>query len=115
MNEAAILAARKGQKQIGMDELEEAITRVIAGPEKKSRVLTEKDRRLVAYHEAGHAVVSKLLPNADPVHQISIIPRGMAGGYTLTLPEQDKYFISKSELMDEITQLLGGRVAEARC
>ncbi|NLW00003.1 MAG: ATP-dependent zinc metalloprotease FtsH [Clostridiales bacterium] len=113
MNEAAILAARKGQKQIGMDELEEAITRVIAGPEKKSRVLTEKDRRLVAYHEAGHAVVSKLLPNADPVHQISIIPRGMAGGYTLTLPEQDKYFISKSELMDEITQLLGGRVAEA--
>jgi len=113
MNEAAILAARKGQKQIGMDELEEAITRVIAGPEKKSRVLTDKDKRLVAYHEAGHAVVSKLLPNADPVHQISIIPRGMAGGYTLTLPEQDKYFVSKSELMDEITQLLGGRVAEA--
>ena len=113
MNEAAILAARKGNKQIGMDELEEAITRVIAGPEKKSRVLTEKDKRLVAYHEAGHAVVSKLLPNADPVHQISIIPRGMAGGYTLTLPEQDKYFISKSELLDEITQLLGGRVAEA--
>ena len=113
MNEAAILAARKGQKQIGMDELEEAITRVIAGPENKSRVLTEMDRRLVAYQEAGHAVVSKLLPNADPVHQISIIPRGMAGGYTLTLPEQDKYFISKSELMDEITQLLGGRVAEA--
>ena len=96
-----------------MDELEEAITRVIAGPEKKSRVLTDKDKRLVAYHEAGHAVVSKLLPNADPVHQISIIPRGMAGGYTLTLPEQDKYFVSKSELMDEITQLVGGRVAEA--
>jgi cell division protease FtsH len=113
MNEAAILAARKGIKQIGMEELEEAITRVIAGPEKKSRILTEKDKRLVAYHEAGHAVVSKLLPNADPVHQISIIPRGMAGGYTLTLPEQDKYFVSRSELIDEITQLLGGRAAEA--
>ena len=113
MNEAAILAARKGLKQIGMAELEEAITRVIAGPEKKSRVLTEKDKRLVAYHEAGHAVVAKLLPHADPVHQISIIPRGMAGGYTLTLPEEDKYFVSKSELMDEITQLLGGRAAEA--
>jgi len=113
MNEAAILAARKGLKQIGMAELEEAITRVIAGPEKKSRVMTEKDKRLVAYHEAGHAVVAKLLPHADPVHQISIIPRGMAGGYTLTLPEEDKYFASKSELMDEITQLLGGRAAEA--
>jgi ATP-dependent metalloprotease FtsH len=113
MNEAAILAARKNAKQIGMEELEEAITRVIAGPEKKSRVITERDKRLVAYHEAGHAVVSKMLPNADPVHQISIIPRGMAGGYTLTLPKQDKQFISKSEMMDEITQLMGGRVAEA--
>ena len=113
MNEAAILAARKNAKHITMDDLEEAITRVIAGPEKKSRVITEKDKRLVAYHEAGHAVVSKMLPNADPVHQISIIPRGMAGGYTLTLPKQDKQFISKSEMMDEITQLMGGRVAEA--
>ena len=113
MNEAAILAARRNAKQITMDDLEEAITRVIAGPEKKSRVITERDKRLVAYHEAGHAVVSKMLPNADPVHQISIIPRGMAGGYTLTLPKQDKQFISKSEMMDEITQLMGGRVAEA--
>ncbi|MGI6113249.1 MAG: ATP-dependent zinc metalloprotease FtsH, partial [Mahellales bacterium] len=112
MNEAAILTARKNKKQIDMDELEEAITRVIAGPEKKSRVMTEKDKRLVAYHEAGHAIISKLLPNADPVHQVSIIPRGMAGGYTLTLPKEDKYFISKSEMMDQIVQLLGGRVAE---
>jgi len=112
MNEAAILAARKSAKQITMEDLEEAITRVIAGPAKKSRVISEKDRRLVAYHEAGHAVVAKYLPNADPVHQVSIVPRGRAGGYTLTLPEQDKYYISKSELTDTITQLLGGRVAE---
>lgn len=112
MNEAAILTARKSAKEIDMECLEEAITRVLAGPEKKSRIITEKDKRLVAYHEAGHAVVAKLLPHADPVHQVSIIPRGMAGGYTLTLPKQDKYYISKSELLDEITQLLGGRVAE---
>jgi cell division protease FtsH len=113
MNEAAILVARRSGKNIEMADLEEAITRVIAGPEKRSRVITDKDKKLVAYHEAGHAVVAKLLPNADPVHEISIIPRGMAGGYTLTLPEQDKYYISKSEMVDEITQLLGGRVAEA--
>ena len=112
MNEAAILTARESKKQIEMPELEEAINRVIAGPEKKSRVMTDKDKRLVAYHEAGHAVVAKVIPGADPVHEISIIPRGMAGGYTLTLPEQDKYFISRTELLDEITQLLGGRVAE---
>ena len=80
MNEAAILAARKDSKEIGMAEIEEAITRVLAGPEKKSRIITDKDKRLVAYHEAGHAVVAKMLPNADPVHQISIIPRGQAGG-----------------------------------
>ena len=79
----------------------------------KSRVITDKDKKFAAYHEAGHAVVAKLLPNADPVHEISIIPRGMAGGYTLTLPEQDKYYVSKSEMLDDITQLLGGRVAEA--
>lgn len=113
MNESAILVARRSGKYIEMQDLEEAITRVIAGPEKRSRVITDKDKKLVAYHEAGHAVVAKLLPNADPVHEISIIPRGMAGGYTLTLPEQDKYYISKSEMLDEITQLLGGRVAEA--
>ena len=112
LNEAAILAARRDVKEIGMSEMEEAITRVLAGPEKKSRIVTEKDKRLVAYHEAGHAVVAKLLPNADPVHQVSIVPRGQAGGYTLTLPKEDKNYISRSELQDEITMLLGGRVAE---
>jgi cell division protease FtsH len=112
MNEAAILAARKNAREIDMPEIEEAITRVIAGPEKKSRVITEKDKRLVAFHEAGHAVVAKMLPNADPVHQVSIIPRGQAGGYTLTLPKEDKNYVSRSELEDEITMLLGGRVAE---
>ena len=112
MNEAAILAARKDAREIGMMEIEEAITRVLAGPEKKSRIVTEKDKRLVAYHEAGHAVVAKLLPNADPVHQVSIVPRGQAGGYTLTLPKEDKNYISRTELEDEITMLLGGRVAE---
>lgn len=112
MNEAAILTARNSGSNITMQEIEEAITRVLAGPEKKSRIITSKDKKLVAYHEAGHALVSKMLPNADPVHQVSIIPRGMAGGYTLTLPKEDKYFISKSQLEDEITQLLAGRVAE---
>ena len=112
MNEAALLAVRANKKTIGMDELEEAITRVIAGPEKKSRVVIEKDRNLTAYHEAGHAVVMKLLPNADPVHQISIIPRGMAGGYTMHLPTEDRSYTSKARLEDEMVGLLGGRVAE---
>ncbi|OBR96350.1 MULTISPECIES: ATP-dependent zinc metalloprotease FtsH [Clostridium] len=112
MNESALLAVRKSKTLIGMDELEEAVTRVIAGPEKKSRVIDEEDRRLTAYHEAGHAVVMKLLPNSDPVHQISIIPRGMAGGYTMHLPEKDSSYMSKSKLEDEIVGLLGGRVAE---
>jgi cell division protease FtsH len=112
MNEAALLAVRAGKKLIGMDELEEAVTRVIAGPEKKSRVIDDEDKKLTAYHEAGHAVVMKLLPHADPVHQISIIPRGMAGGYTMHLPERDRSYMSKSKLEDEIVGLLGGRVAE---
>ncbi|MCT8977479.1 ATP-dependent zinc metalloprotease FtsH [Clostridium sp. CX1] len=112
MNESALLAVRKDRNLIGMDELEEAVTRVIAGPEKKSRVIAEEDRRLTAYHEAGHAVVMKLLPTADPVHQISIIPRGMAGGYTMHLPEKDTAYMSKTKLEDEIVGLLGGRVAE---
>lgn len=112
MNEGALLAARRNKKVIGMDELEEAMTRVIAGPEKKSRVMSEKDKRLVAYHEAGHAVLAKLLPNTAPVHEVSIIPRGRAGGYTMILPEEDKYFMSKSEMIDEVIHLLGGRVAE---
>ncbi|EYE87928.1 cell division protein FtsH [Fervidicella metallireducens AeB] len=112
MNEAALLAVRKDKKLITMEELEEAITRVIAGPEKKSRVMSEKEKKLTAYHEAGHAVVMKLLPNADPVHQISIIPRGRAGGYTLSLPQEDRYYASKTHLEEEIVGLLGGRVAE---
>ncbi|WP_138203414.1 ATP-dependent zinc metalloprotease FtsH [Haloimpatiens lingqiaonensis] len=112
MNEAALLTVRNNKKVIGMDELEEAITRVIAGPEKKSRVISDKDKRLTAYHEAGHAVVMKFLPNSDPVHEISIIPRGMAGGYTMHLPDEDRAYTSKSRLEDEMVGLLGGRVAE---
>ncbi|HOV42979.1 MAG TPA: cell division protein FtsH, partial [Syntrophothermus lipocalidus] len=91
----------------------DAIERVIAGPEKKSRVISEKEKRLVAYHEAGHAVVSYFLPNTDKVHKISIIPRGRAGGYTLLLPEEDVNYVTKSRLLDEVTTLLGGRVAES--
>lgn len=112
MNESALLAVRRNKKLIEMDELEEAVTRVIAGPEKKSRVISERDRKITAYHEAGHAVVMKLLPNSDPVHQISIIPRGMAGGYTMHLPDEDRAYTSKSKLEEEIVGLLGGRVAE---
>lgn len=111
-NEAALLAVRRGKKLISMEEMEEAITRVIAGPEKKSRVISEHDRKLTAYHEAGHAVVMKLLPNSDPVHEISIIPRGRAGGYTMHLPKEDTAYTSKSKLKDEMVGLLGGRVAE---
>ncbi|WP_040213818.1 ATP-dependent zinc metalloprotease FtsH [Clostridium polynesiense] len=111
-NEAALLSVRRDKKLIGMEEMEEAITRVIAGPEKKSRVISDHDKKLTAYHEAGHAVVMKLLPNADPVHQVSIIPRGMAGGYTMHLPQEDRSYTSKSKLEDEMVGLLGGRVAE---
>lgn len=113
VNEAALLAARKDKKKIGMEELEESIERVIAGPEKKSRVISEKEKRLVAYHEGGHAVVSYFLPHTDKLHKISIIPRGRAGGYTLLLPEEDRNYITRSYLLDEVTTLLGGRVAEA--
>lgn len=112
MNEAALLTARRNKRKIENKELEEATIRVIAGPEKKSRVVSEHDKKLTAYHEAGHAVVQKLLPNADPVHQISIVPRGRAGGYTISLPKQDKFYMSKSELEQQIVMLLGGRVAE---
>ncbi len=112
MNEAALLAVRGNKKVIGMEELEEAITRVIAGPEKKSRVIDEEDRKLTAYHEAGHAIVMEFTPHSDPVHEISIIPRGMAGGYTMHLPEKDTAYTSKSKLKDEMVGLLGGRVAE---
>ena len=112
MNEAAILAARKNAKTIGMTELEEAITRVQVGPEKKSRVITEKDKALVSYHEAGHAVLAYVLPGCDPVHEVSIVPRGGAGGYTMTMPDEEKHYISGARLHDQIVELLGGHVAE---
>ncbi len=111
-NEGALLSARRGKKQIGLEELEEAITRVIAGPEKKSRVMSKKEKELTAFHEAGHAVVAEMLPNTDPVHQISIIPRGRAGGYTLVLPEEDKSYMSRTDLYETITWAMGGRAAE---
>lgn len=112
INEGALLAARQGNKKVSMKNLEDAVERVIAGPEKKSRMMSEKEKKLVSYHEAGHAVVGQLLPTTDPVHKISIIPRGRAGGYTLMLPTEDRNYQTKSHLLDEITTLLGGRVSE---
>jgi cell division protease FtsH len=112
INEAAILAARANKKVIGMDELEEAIARVIAGPERKSRRISEHEKEVIAYHETGHALVMKALPHTDPVHKVSIISRGMALGWTLSLPEEDKYLVSRDELMDQIAGIMGGRVAE---
>ncbi len=112
LNEGALLAARKNKKTIGLDDLEEAVIKVVAGPEKKTRVVSDKAKKLTAFHEAGHALISRLMPTKDPVHQISIIPRGRAGGYTLSLPKEDKMYISKQEMLEDITVLLGGRVAE---
>ena len=112
VNEAAILAARRGKDKITQRELEEAIERVVAGPERKSRVMSEEERRIIAYHEAGHAVVMQALPEADPVHKISIIPRGMAGGYTMSFPEEDRMLVSRKKLFAELVSLLGGRAAE---
>lgn len=112
MNEAAILTARKGKTQIHMQEILEAINRVTVGPEKKSSVVTEKDKKLVAYHESGHALVAHLLPNCNPVHEVSIIPRGQAGGYTMTLPTEETKYVTKSCLLDDIAMALGGRAAE---
>ena len=112
MNEAAILTARKGKTQIHMQEILEAINRVTVGPEKKSSVVTEKDKKLVAYHESGHALVAHLLPNCHPVHEVSIIPRGQAGGYTMTLPTEETKYVTKSYLLDNIAMALGGRAAE---
>ncbi len=112
INEAALLAARWSKKAISMKEVEEAIDRVMAGPERKSRVMNEREKRMIAYHEAGHALVAHVLPNTDPVHKISVIPRGRALGYTLTLPEEDKFLMTREELSDELAMLLGGRVAE---
>ena len=111
-NEASLLAARKNRKKITMFEIEEAVERVIAGPEKKTRVISEEEKRIIAYHESGHAIISYVLPYADPVHKISIISRGRALGYVITLPEEDRFLKSRKELIDEITQLLGGRVSE---
>jgi cell division protease FtsH len=112
VNEAAILAARRNKKLIGQPEMEEAIERVIAGPERKSRLISEEEKRIVAYHEAGHAVVMNALPEADPVHKVSIIARGMAGGYTLALPEEDRTLMARKKLMADMVGLLGGRAAE---
>ena len=112
LNEAALLTARRNGMKIRMDEIEEAITKVIAGPEKKSRVISEEERRLTAFHEAGHAVVAHSLPKTDPVHQITIVPRGRAGGFTMILPKEDKYYGTKTSMREQIIHLLGGRVAE---
>ena len=112
LNEAALLAARRNKPEISMTEVEDAMVKVTMGPEKRTRVRSEKEQKLVAYHEAGHAVVSRFLPTQDPVHQISIIPRGMAGGYTMYRPTEDKFFMSRTEMIENIVSLLGGRVSE---
>ena len=112
INEAALLAARWGKKAIGAKEIEEAIDRVMAGPERKSRVMSDREKRVIAYHEGGHALVAHILPNTDPVHKISVIARGRALGYTLTLPQEDKFLMTREELIDDLAMLMGGRVAE---
>lgn len=113
LNEAALITARRNGRFIRMEEIEEAITKVIAGPEKKSRVISPKERKLTAYHEAGHAVVARCIPESDPVHQVTIIPRGRAGGFTMTLPKEDRSYETRSSMKNAIVHLLGGRVAEA--
>lgn len=113
VNEAALMAARKNKNKIDMPEMEEAAERVIMGPERRSRVISDKEKRLTAYHEGGHTLVGMLLDNTDPVHKVTIIPRGRAGGYTLSLPKEDRYYATRSEMLDELKVLLGGRVAEA--
>jgi cell division protease FtsH len=112
INEAALLTARRNKKAITMAELDEAIDRVVAGPERKTRIISEREKRVIAYHEGGHALAAYLLPNADPVHKITIVSRGQALGYTMTLPLEDKFLITRQELIDELAMLLGGRVAE---
>lgn len=112
INEAAILAARRNRRSIGMAEFQEAIERVIAGPERRSRIITPREKEIVAYHEAGHAVAMYVLPNHDPVHKVTIVPRGMAGGYTMPLPEEESNLRTKNKFRDELAALLGGRVAE---
>jgi len=112
LNEAALLTARREKTQLGESEFEESIERVVAGPERKSRIIQEREKSVLAYHEVGHALLGKLLPNTDSPHKVTILPRGMALGYTLTLPTEDRFLMSKSQMLDEITVLLGGRVAE---
>jgi len=112
LNEAALVAARQNKKKIDMSDIDEATDRVIAGPAKKSRVISEKEKRIVAYHEGGHTVIGLVLEDADMVHKVTIVPRGQAGGYAVMLPKEDRYFMTKRELLDKITGLLGGRVAE---
>jgi len=112
MNEAALLTARRGFKEIGMPQLEEAVDRVIAGPERKSRIISDNEKRVIAYHEGGHALVGHALPNADPIHKVSIIARGRALGWTLALPTEDKYLVTRSQLRDQLAMLMGGRTAE---
>ncbi len=112
INEAALLAARRDRDVIGMDELEEAVDRVIAGPERRSRVMSEEEKDITAYHEGGHALVGFALPNADPIHKVTIIPRGRAGGYTMALPLEDRNYLRRSEMVDKLAMMLGGRTAE---
>ena len=112
LNEAALLAARRNKKKVSKDEIDEAIDRVIAGPEKKSRVISDYEKKIVAYHEAGHTVVGYHLKHADEVHKVTVVPRGSAGGYTVMLPKEDRYFMTKTELLEKVIGLLGGRVAE---
>lgn len=113
VNEAALLSARRNKRTIEMSAMEESVERVMAGPERKSRVISEQERKLTAYHEAGHALIGMLIEHADPVHKVSIIPRGRAGGYTLMLPKEDRYYATRSRLLDQLKVFLGGRVAEA--
>lgn len=112
LNEAALLAARRNKKTISMEEVDEAIDRVIAGPQKKSRVISEKEKKTIAYHEAGHTIVGYYLEHADTVHKVTVVPRGQAGGYVVMLPKEDRFLLTKSELLDKVTGLLAGRVAE---
>jgi cell division protease FtsH len=112
VNEAAILAARRNRRSIGMSEMQEAIERVIAGPERRSRLITPREKEIVAYHEAGHAIAMDVLPSHDPVHKVTIVPRGMAGGYTLSLPDEETQLVTKEKFREQLVALLGGRVAE---
>ena len=113
VNEAAILAARRNKRSIGMSEFQEAVERVIAGPERRSRLISDKEKLIIAYHETGHTLVRRMLPKCDPVHKISIISRGMALGYTMSLPENDRVLVSKVKFEQDFSAILGGRVAEA--